>query len=127
MSSAADTPTLALLCYASLWDSWCALHPRTASGYDWQEHLRTLCRLARALHKAQPIALKVAGLAERLHVQALGGVDPELLILDVIRDRASRPNLPKFELWWLDPTDEHLKSAPARQQVVGRSSPGVHM
>ena len=127
MTDAVDSSTLALVCYPGLWDASCELHPRSAPTYCWQDHLRCLCRLAKALHKKQPIVLRVAGLAEKMHVEALATVPVELLILDVERDRLSRPGLPKFELWWADPTDEHLKSAPARQQVVGRPPPDAYM
>jgi hypothetical protein len=127
MPHAEDTLTLALVVYGDLWNESCKCHPRDAANYSWQEHLRCLCRLARALHGERPIALKVAGEAEKVHIWALADVDPEMLILDVLRDRASRPHLPAFELWWLDPTDEHLKSAPARQQVVGRPPPDAYM
>jgi hypothetical protein len=127
MPHAEDTPTLALVVYGDLWNESCKCHPRVAANYSWQEHLRCLCKLARALHEEQPIALKVAGLAEQMHIEALATVPVELLILDIERDRLSRPGLPKFELWWLDPTDEHLKSAPARQQVVGRPPPDAYM
>jgi hypothetical protein len=125
MSSAADTPTLALLCYVDIWDRSCALHPRTASGYDWQAHLRCLCRLARALHAEQPISLKVAGDAERLHIWALADVDPEMLILDVLRDRACRPHLPEFPLWWLDPADSHLRKVLPEPARADRPPPHI--
>src|SRR6516165_9940188 len=115
---AVDTRTLALVCYPSLWAASCEIHPRAAPDYDWQAHLRTLCRLARAVHQEQPISLKVAGLAERMHIEALATVCAELLILDVERDRISRPGLPPDPLWWLDPNYQPL--APA---VVGRRSP----
>jgi hypothetical protein len=117
MSPAADTPTLALVAYGNLWDASCAAHPRAAVDYSWQQHLRCLCKLARELHKAQPIALKVAGLAERMHIEALATVPVEVLILDIERDRISRPHLPADPLWWLDPRDSHLQKAlpePAR-------------
>jgi hypothetical protein len=73
--------------------------------------------LAKALHKKQPIALQVAGEAERMHIEALATVSVELLIIDTERDRLSRPNLPADPLWWLDPRDERLKvklPSPAR-------------
>jgi hypothetical protein len=73
--------------------------------------------LAKALHKKQPIVLRVAGEAEKMHVAALATVPVELLILDVERDRLSRPHLPSDPLWWLDPRDSHLRKAlpePAR-------------
>jgi hypothetical protein len=127
MAGAADnSETLAMLVYPALWDAAAEIHPR-GPAYCWKSHLRTLCRLARKLHAAQPITLRVAGLAERMHIAALADVPVELLILDVERDRISRPHLPAFELWWLDPTDEHLKSASARQQVAGRPPPDAYM
>ena len=109
MTDAVDSSTLALLAYPRLWAASCELHPRAAPGYCWQSHLRALCKLARALHAEQPISLQVAGDAERLHIWALADVDPEMLILDVLRDRACRPHLPEFPLWWLDPADSHLR------------------
>jgi hypothetical protein len=127
MSPAVDTPTLALVCYPGLWNASCEIHPRTSPDYSWQDHLRCLCRLARALHEAQPAELRFAGDAERMHIEALATVPAELLILDVERDRLSRPHLPSYELWWLDPTDEHLRSRVARPQVVGRPLPGTHI
>jgi hypothetical protein len=66
MTDAVDSSTLALLAYPGLWAASCELHPRAAPGYDWREHLRCLCRLARELHAEQPIALRVAGDAERM-------------------------------------------------------------
>jgi hypothetical protein len=42
------------------------------------------CRLARELHKAQPVELKVAGRAERMHVEALATVASEMLVLEVL-------------------------------------------
>ena len=97
MTDAVDSSTLALVAYPALWDASCEVHPRAAPTYCWQEHLRTLCRLARKLQEAQPITLRVAGLAERM--------------------RLGRPHLPADPLWWLDPRDSHLKQAlpePAR-------------
>ena len=125
MASAARTEPFAMLCYPALWQAARAAHPR-GPGYCWKSHLRTLCKLARDLYAEQPIVLKVAGDVELLLIKSLATVSSELLILDIERDRLSRPNLPRFELWWLDPTDEHLKSAPARQ-VAGRSSPDTHI
>jgi hypothetical protein len=127
MPHAEDTPTLALVVYGDLWNESCKCHPRVVPGYCWKSHLRCLCKLARALHEEQPIALRVAGEAEKLQVWALADVNPELLILDIVRDRASRPGLPAFVLWFLDPTDAHLKSVPARQQAVGRQPPGNYI
>ena len=127
MPHAEDTPTLALVVYGDLWNESCKCHPRDAANYSWQEHLRCLCKLARELQQQQPVALRVAGEAERLLVWALADVNPELLILDIVRDRASRPGLPAFVLWFLDPTDAHLKSVPARQQVVGRPPPDAYI
>ena len=117
MTDAVHSSTLALVCYPGLWDASCELHPRSAPTYCWQDHLRCLCRLAKALHKKQPIVLRVAGEAEKMHVAALATVPVELLILDVERDRLSRPHLPSDPLWWLDPRDSHLRKAlpePAR-------------
>jgi hypothetical protein len=108
--------TLALVAYPGLWDRSCERHQRGPT-YCWQEHLRTLCRLARDLHKEQPVVLRVAGEAEKMHIAALATVPVELLILDIQRDRLSRPHLPSDVLWWLDPHDRHLKQAlpePAR-------------
>jgi hypothetical protein len=73
--------------------------------------------MAKAMHAEQPVALKVAGEAERLHVRALATVPVELLIIDTERDRLSRPQLPADPLWWLDAHDERLKvklPSPAR-------------
>jgi hypothetical protein len=126
MTDAVDSSTLALVCYPGLWDASCELHPRAAPGYDWRDHLRTLCRLARELHAEQPIALRVAGDSERLHIWALGDVDQELLILDIERDRISRPNLPVDPLWWANPHDPHLKPVKSRSSV-GQSRPGAHI
>jgi hypothetical protein len=109
---AASVP-LTLLVYPALWDRSCELHPR-GPGYSWTDHLRSICKLARALHQEQPIALKVASLAEQLHIRALAEVPVEILILDVQRDRLARPNLPTYELWWLDATDAHIKPGMAR-------------
>jgi hypothetical protein len=126
MAAAADNAeTIAMLVYPALWDAAAEIHPRGPT-YCWKSHLRTLCRLARKLHAAQPIALRVAGDAERMHVEALATVPVELLILDVERDRLSRPSLPRFELWFLDPHDSHLKFAPARQ-VAGRRPSNTHI
>jgi hypothetical protein len=125
MSDAAST--LALVVYPGLWDTSCELHPRSAAGYDWREHLRTLCRLARAIHEAQPVILRVAGEAEKMHVEALAYVPVELLILDVQRDRLSRAGLPDDELWWLNPYDSHLKSEPASSRSAGRSRPDAYI
>jgi hypothetical protein len=44
--------------------------------------------------------------AEQMHIQALATVPVELLIIDIERDRLSRPHLPEFPLWWADPFDE---------------------
>jgi hypothetical protein len=112
MPSAADTPTLALVIYPGLWDASCEIHPRTAVDYSWQDHLRCLCRLARALHEEQPIALKVAGAAEKMHVEALATADPEMLILEVLAGAAAHPGSRLWQsdpLWWLDAHDRHLK------------------
>ena len=126
MAAAADNAeTIAMLVYPALWDAAAEIHPRGPT-YDWQSHLRTLCKLARNLHKAQPIALKVAGDVELLLIKSLATVSSELLILDIGRDRQSRPHLPKFPLWFLDPDDMHLKSAPARQ-VAGRPPPDAYI
>ena len=127
MTDAVDSSTLALVAYPALWDASCEVHPRAAPTYCWQEHLRTLCRLARKLQEAQPITLRVAGLAERMHVEALATVPVELLILDVERDRLGRPHLPADPLWWLDPRDSHLKQAlpePARATKPRPHIPG---
>jgi hypothetical protein len=128
MAAAADNAPFAMLCYPQLWAAACAAHPR-GPAHCWKSHLRYLCRLARDLHAEQPITLKVAGEAELLLIKSLATVPVELLILDIGRDRQSRPNLPPFPLWFLDPADEHLKPGMvrARQQVVGRPSPDAHM
>jgi hypothetical protein len=125
MTVAADDPTLALVCYPRLvWDVAAAKHPQ-GTGYCWQDHLRTLCAVARQVHRSRPIELRVAGLAERLHVEALATVPIELLILDIERDRISRPRLPEDPLWWANPHDPHLKSKLA--SPAGQSRPDAHM
>jgi hypothetical protein len=125
MAGATDNEPFAMLCYPGLWRAAATAHPR-GPAYCWKSHLRTLCRLARDLHQARPISLKVAGDVELLLIKSLATVPVELLILDVERDRLSRPQLPEFPLWFLDSDDAHLKSAPARQ-VAGRSSPDTHI
>jgi hypothetical protein len=120
--------TLASIVYPRIWDRSCEIHSRSAPGYDWREHLRILCRLARELHKEQPIALKVAGEAERMHIEALATVPVELLILDVQRDRACRPHLPADPLWWADPYDRHLRFKSMKpRSPVGQSRPSAHI
>ena len=124
----AGSSTFALIAYPKLWDASCELHPRSAPGYDWQEHLRTLCRLARELHREQPIALKVAGPAERMHIEALATVPVELLIIDIERDRISRPHLPSDPLWWADPCDRHLRFKSMKpRSPVGQSRRDTHI
>jgi hypothetical protein len=116
--------TIALVAYPSLWDRSCERHPR-GPAYCWKAHLRTLCRLARDLDKEQPIALKVAGEAEKMHVAALADVPVELLIIDIERDRLSRPNLPADPLWWLDPRDSHLRKALPEPARAARPRPHI--
>jgi hypothetical protein len=124
----ADDATLALVAYPRLvWDVTAAKHPPGPT-YSWKAHLRTLCAVARQVHQAQPIELKVAGLAEQLHIAALADVSTELLILDIERDRISRPNLPSDPLWWADPYDRHLQSKPVKSRSpVGQSRPDAHI
>jgi hypothetical protein len=124
MADADSTETLAMLVYPALWAASRETHPR-GPAYCWKAHLRDLCRLARELHRQQPVALKVSGLAEQMHIGALADVPVEILILDIERDRLSRPGLPADPLWWLDPFDSHLlKSKPA---PVGQVRPGAHI
>jgi hypothetical protein len=118
---------LTLVCYPGLWDASCAIHPRAAVDYSWQDHLRTLCKLARALHAAQPIALKVAGSAEQMHIEALATVDVEVLILELCGNIATRadPIWRDDPLWWLDPGYTPAALAPAESARTGRPSPDI--
>jgi hypothetical protein len=126
MPPAADvlTSTIALVCYPTIWSASVEVHPRTSPNYDWQAHLRTLCRLARALHEAQPVALRVAGPSEQMLVAALGTVDPEMLILDLVASVASHPGDTLWQddpLWWCDPSYVPVPE-PAR---TSRQSPHI--
>jgi hypothetical protein len=124
----ADDPTLCLVCYPRLvWDVAAAKHP-LGKGYRWRSHLRTLCAVARQVYQAQPIELRVAGEAEQLHVAALADISVELLIIDIERDRISRPNLPADPLWWADPYDRHLRFKSMKpRSPVGQSRPDAHI
>jgi hypothetical protein len=126
--AAADCPTLALVCYPRLvWDVVAAKHPQGV-GYCWRSHLRELCRVARQVHQAQPIELRVAGVAEKLYVEALATVPVELLIIDIERDRISRPSLPANLWWWADPYDSHLKSKLRESRSpAGQSRPTTYI
>jgi hypothetical protein len=129
MTGAADCPTL--IAYPQLvWDVACAKYP-PGPGYSWQAHLRELCKVARRVHQEQPVALKCAGEAERMHVWALSDVNPEMLVLDVLRSIASHPDSALWQrepLWWLNPYDPHLqpKSMKSRSPV-GQSRRGTHI
>jgi hypothetical protein len=126
--TAADCTTLALVAYPRLvWDVAAARHPPGPT-YSWQSHLRALCAVARQVHQVQPVELKFAGEAERMYVEALATVSVELLILDIERDRISRPQLPRDALWWANPYDPHLKSRPVKSQSpAGQSRPDAHI
>ena len=109
-------PLLSPTVYFRIWDESCARHPRSAPDYCWKVHLRNLCRACRELvehpeHAGIPWAVIHA--SEQMYLRALATVSVELLILDVQCERACRPNLPEWELWWADPTDAHLKPEPA--------------
>jgi hypothetical protein len=83
-----------------------------------------LCRLARTLHAEQPVALKVAGAAERMYIAALATVPVELLILDLVAAVASHPGDALWQsdpLWWADPD-----YVPAPEPVhTSRQSPHI--
>jgi hypothetical protein len=101
--------------YPDVWRRSNELHPRN-SAYDWQEHLRTLCKLCKAYLASDPKSRTPWSLvpkAEQTYLTALGNVPVEMLILDIVRERAARPDLPEWPLWWCDPTDAHLKPEPA--------------
>jgi hypothetical protein len=120
-----DTAMLAPLVYPVIWNRAGELHPRSAVDYCWKAHLRTLCAACRELiaHPEQAgIPWSVIPASERRYLEALGTVPPEMLILDIQRERQCRPDLPKWELWWADPFDGHLKPEP----VAARPRP-AHM
>jgi hypothetical protein len=125
MADVNSTSTIALIAYPKIWAASLEVHPRTAPDYNWHNHLRDLCKRARALHKEQPIELKVAGEAERMFITALATVSTELLVLDIQRDRACRKHLPKFALWWADPDDTHLRRS--LPEPVRADRPRSHM
>jgi hypothetical protein len=90
--------------------------------------LRTLCELARAFHAARPIALKVADLAERLLVDALATVNPEMLILEVLAGVAAHSDSRTWRddpLWWLDPRYDPAAPTRAESARAGRPKPRV--
>jgi hypothetical protein len=114
MTDAVDSSTLALVCYPGLWDASCELHPRNST-YDWRAHLRTLCKLCKAYLASDPRSRTPWALvpeAEKTYLLALSRVPVEMLILDIVRERAGRADLPAWELWWADPFDSHLKPEP---------------
>jgi hypothetical protein len=103
------------VCYPDIWRRSNELHPRGAPGYDWQDHLRTLCRLCRVYLASDPrdrVPWVLTPKPEQTFLTALGNVPCELLILDIIRERAGRSDLPEWPMWWCDPTDAHLKPVP---------------
>jgi hypothetical protein len=113
------------ICYPDIWRRSNELHPRAALAYDWQEHLRTLCRLCRAYLASDPrfrTPWALVPKAEQTYLTALGNVPVEMLILDIVRERAGRADLPAWELWWADPFDSHLKPEPVTVRD-GRSRP----
>jgi hypothetical protein len=114
-ATSAELP-FAPVAYPAVWARSCELHPRSGAGYDWQAHLRTLCRLCRAYLESDPKSRTPWPLvpkAEQTYLTALANVPPEMLILDIVRERAARRDLPAWELWWCDPTDAHLRPEPA--------------
>jgi hypothetical protein len=116
------SPTLALIAYADLvWDPVLARHPRDAAGYDWREHFRDLCRRAREVWRAQPVALRVAGEAERAFIFALSDAPVEEMLLWMAAQ--GRPG--RRQLDFADPHDEHL--APAVPKPAGRRRPDAYI
>jgi hypothetical protein len=83
--------------------------------------------VARRVHQEQPVALKCAGEAERMHVWALSDVNPEMLVLDVLRSIASHPGNVLWQrdpVWWANPYDPHLAPTLTKSwSPVGQSRP----
>jgi hypothetical protein len=106
-----------LIAYPGIWAASVALHPRDNSAYSWQDHLRSLCHLCRGFWASRAksktgIPWAILPVAEQLHIAALGTVDAEMLILDLVADQVARPTKPWHTkwgpLWFLDPYDSHL-------------------
>ena len=96
-------PLLSPTVYFRIWDESCARHPRSAPDYCWKAHLRDLCRACRELveHPEHPehagIPWAVIHASEQMYLRALATVSVEMLILDLIRERAARADLPPSE------------------------------
>jgi hypothetical protein len=69
------------IAYPAVWRRSLELHPR-GPGYDWQSHLRTLCKLCKAYLASDPRSRTpwpLVPAAEKTYLLALGNVPVEML------------------------------------------------
>ena len=99
---ATASATSALVCYPSrIWARSNAENPRDPA-YRWEDHFRSVCRLAREVWKEQPIEIQVAGEREKWFVESLAlltSAQREAFILEM--SVTPQPDM----MSWLDPSD----------------------